>query len=83
MRDLHAIFGGNVHRWRRQRRLTQEQLAFEAEIDLTCMGGIERGKQNRPLGATAWAPRLSDFAHAALLSRARCRPYATARPKSA
>jgi transcriptional regulator with XRE-family HTH domain len=27
-------------------RLTQEQLAFEAEIDLTYVGGIERGKRN-------------------------------------
>jgi hypothetical protein len=30
------------------RKLTQEQLAFEAEIDLTYMGGIERGKRNPP-----------------------------------
>jgi transcriptional regulator with XRE-family HTH domain len=30
-------------------RLTQEQLAFEAEIDLTYMGGIERGKRNPSL----------------------------------
>jgi hypothetical protein len=27
----------------------QLQLAFEAEIDLTYMGGIERGKRNRSL----------------------------------
>jgi transcriptional regulator with XRE-family HTH domain len=32
-----------------QRKLTQEQLAFEAEIDLTYMGGIERGKRNPSL----------------------------------
>jgi transcriptional regulator with XRE-family HTH domain len=31
------------------RLLTQEQLAFEAEIDLTYMGGIERGKRNPSL----------------------------------
>jgi transcriptional regulator with XRE-family HTH domain len=29
-----------------QRRLTQEQLAFEAQIDLAYMGGIERGKRS-------------------------------------
>jgi transcriptional regulator with XRE-family HTH domain len=34
---------------RRQKGLTQEQLAFEAEIDLTYMGGIERGKRNPSL----------------------------------
>jgi transcriptional regulator with XRE-family HTH domain len=28
---------------RQQKGLTQEQLAFEAEIDLTYVGGIERG----------------------------------------
>ena len=31
------------------KKLTQEQLAFEAEIDLTYMGGIERGKRNPSL----------------------------------
>ncbi len=49
MQDLRTIFGKNVRRWRGQRRMTQEQLAFEAEIDLTYMGGIERGKRNPSL----------------------------------
>jgi transcriptional regulator with XRE-family HTH domain len=49
MRDCRAIFGRNVRRARQQKRLTQEQLAFEAEIDLTYMGGIERGKRNPSL----------------------------------
>ena len=31
---------------RQERGLTQEQLAFAAEIDLTYVGGIERGKRN-------------------------------------
>ena len=38
-----------VRRFRQQRRLTQEELAFEAEIDLTYVGGIERGKRNPSL----------------------------------
>jgi transcriptional regulator with XRE-family HTH domain len=29
--------------------MTQEQLAFDAEIDLTYLGGIERGKKNPSL----------------------------------
>jgi transcriptional regulator with XRE-family HTH domain len=29
--------------------MTQEKLAFEAEIDLTYVGGIERGKRNPSL----------------------------------
>ena len=49
MRDLRGIFGRNVRRLRQQRGLTQEELAFEAEIDLTYMGGIERGKRNPSL----------------------------------
>jgi transcriptional regulator with XRE-family HTH domain len=49
MRDWRAILGKNVRRLRQQRRLTQEQLAFDAEIDLTYMGGIERGKRNPSL----------------------------------
>ncbi len=49
MRDWQAILGKNVRRIRQQRKLTQEQLAFEAQIDLTYVGGIERGKRNPSL----------------------------------
>jgi transcriptional regulator with XRE-family HTH domain len=49
MRDWRAILGKNVRRFRHQRKLTQEQLAFEAEIDLTYVGGIESGKRNSRL----------------------------------
>ncbi|HVX57847.1 MAG TPA: helix-turn-helix domain-containing protein [Candidatus Saccharimonadales bacterium] len=49
MQDWRAILGKNVHRLRRQRGLTQEQLAFESKIDLTYMGGIERGRRNPSL----------------------------------
>ena len=57
MRDWRAVFGKNVRKFRQQRKLTQEQLAFEAEIDLTYMGGIERGKRNPSLLVMA---RLAD-----------------------
>jgi len=49
MQDWRAILGRNVHRLRRRKGMTQEELAFEAEIDLTYMGGIERGKRNPSL----------------------------------
>ena len=39
----------NVRRLRLQKGTTQEELAFAAEIDLTYMGGIERGKRNPSL----------------------------------
>jgi len=49
MQDWRVIFGRNVRRIRRQRGMTQEELAFEAKIDLTYAGGIERGKRNPSL----------------------------------
>jgi transcriptional regulator with XRE-family HTH domain len=42
---------------RQQRKLTQEKLAFEADIDLTYVGGIERGKRNPSLVVMA---RIAD-----------------------
>ena len=49
MQNWPGIVGKNVRKLRRQRGLTQEELAFEAEIDLTYVGGIERGKRNPSL----------------------------------
>ena len=46
MTDWRAIVGANVRQARQNAKLTQEQLAFEAQIDLTYVGGIERGKRN-------------------------------------
>lgn len=47
--DWKKIVGGNVRRLRIERGLTQEQVAFDAKIDLTYEGGIERGKRNPSL----------------------------------
>ena len=49
MQDWRAIFGKNVRRLRQQKHLTQEELAFNSEIDLTYLGGIERGRRNPSL----------------------------------
>ena len=46
MDDWRKIVGRNVRRLRQTAGMTQEQLAFAAEIDLTYVGGIERGKRN-------------------------------------
>jgi len=40
------IVGINVRRLRVARQLTQEQLAHDTGIDLTYLGGIERGRRN-------------------------------------
>lgn len=47
--DWRAHVGGRVRDLRVSRGLTQEQLAFEAQIDLTYLGGIERGRRNPSL----------------------------------
>jgi transcriptional regulator with XRE-family HTH domain len=49
MRDWQTIVAKNVRKLRQQRKLTQEQLAFAAAIDLTYLGGIERGRRNPSL----------------------------------
>lgn len=49
MRNWPVIVGNNVRRLRLKRDLTQEQLAFEAGIDLTYLGAIERGRRNPSL----------------------------------
>lgn len=49
MEDWRGIVGGNVRGLRQKAGLTQEQLAFEADIDLTYVGGIERGRRNPSL----------------------------------
>jgi transcriptional regulator with XRE-family HTH domain len=47
--DWRQIVGRNVRQLRQDRGLTQEQLAFEAQLDLTYVGVIERGRRNPSL----------------------------------
>jgi transcriptional regulator with XRE-family HTH domain len=49
MADWRTIVGSNIRRLRHERGMTQEQLAFEARLDLTYIGGIERGRGNPSL----------------------------------
>lgn len=44
--DWEQVVGRNVRRWRKARKLTQEQLASEADLDLRYLGGVERGEHN-------------------------------------
>ncbi|MCC7015648.1 MAG: helix-turn-helix transcriptional regulator [Rhodospirillales bacterium] len=44
--DIRRIIGRNLQRIRLERRLSQEELAFEADIDRTYMSGLERGVRN-------------------------------------
>ena len=49
MQDWRQRLGSNVKRLRLARNLTQEALAHDADIDLTYLGGIERGRRNPSL----------------------------------
>lgn len=49
MKGWQRIVGANIRDLRKAKKRTQEWLAGEAEIDLTYVGGIERGKRNPSL----------------------------------
>jgi transcriptional regulator with XRE-family HTH domain len=44
--DWEKIVGANIRHFRKERGLTQEQLAHNADLDLRYLGGIERGEHN-------------------------------------
>lgn len=44
--DIREQVGQNVQRFRQQKKLSQEDLAFEAEIHRTYISGVERGVRN-------------------------------------
>lgn len=44
--DWNKIVGASVRRLRIERGLTQEQVAHDAEIDVTYLRGIEAGRRN-------------------------------------
>lgn len=44
--DWNKIVGANVRRLRVERKLTQEQIAYDAEVDVTYLRGIEAGRRN-------------------------------------
>lgn len=55
-----AIATKNVRKLRQQRKLMQDQLAFASRIDLTYLGGIERGQ---PPSRGRAAGRRSESSH--------------------
>lgn len=69
MTDWRKIVGSNVRRSRHAAGMTQEQLAFNAEIDLTYVGGIERGKRNPSVVVLARIADALSIEPSALLER--------------
>ena len=56
-----------MKRLRLAKGMTQERLAFAAELDLTYVGGIERGRRNPSLLAMARIANALDAPLAALV----------------
>lgn len=62
--DLRSVLSWNVRRYRVERKLSQEQLAFESELDRTYISALERRVWNvalsnveriaKALGVPAW-----------------------------
>lgn len=44
--DIQAVVGRNVKQYREAKGLSQEQLAFEADLHRTYVSGVERGIRN-------------------------------------
>lgn len=44
--DIRRQVGRNLAKFRKEKSLTQEELAFDCELDRTYISGIERGVRN-------------------------------------
>jgi len=58
--DIRKQLGANVRRLRKGRHLSQEELAFEAELHRTYISGVERGVRNPTVTVVAKMARALD-----------------------
>lgn len=68
--DYLAAFGRAVRRQRQRLGLSQEQFAFEVELDRTYVSGIERGVRNPTLATLLRLTRILKVAPSTLLRAA-------------
>ena len=55
--EIRAVVGRNVRRYREAKGLSQEELAFQADLHRTYVSGVERGIRNPTIAIVA---RLAD-----------------------
>src|SRR5688572_11186033 len=67
---LQRQLGDIVRAERQARKLTQQELAFEAELSLTYVGEIERGQRMVSIDTLLRVARALDFTAAQLLEKA-------------
>ena len=65
-----AALGQAVRRHRERQGLSQEQFAFEVELDRTYVSGIERGVRNPTVATLVRLTKALDIAPSALLKAA-------------
>lgn len=67
---LQRQFGDTLRAERQSRQLTQQELAFNAELSLTYIGEIERGQRMVSLDTVQRVARALNLTGAQLLTRA-------------
>lgn len=63
-------FGESLRQVRKERGISQEQLALDAEINRTYMGGVERGEENISLLSILKISSVLKVKPSAILERA-------------
>ena len=66
--NLEKTFGKNVRHWRKERGLSQEELAHRAQLHPTYVSGIETGHRNPTLRVIERIAKALQVAPAELLT---------------
>jgi len=66
--DLLVIFGENLKKFRSEKNISQEELAFKAELDRTYISGLECGKRNPTLKIIVKLANALDMSPSELLN---------------
>jgi transcriptional regulator with XRE-family HTH domain len=65
--DLRDVFAANLRRWRNARELSQDDLAYEAEVSRSYLSQLEKGKFYASLKIIGWLASVLKIEPAELL----------------